>query len=82
MTGGAIFSKLDLPEAYLQLPADGHTSIWLTLSTHKGRFKVNRLPFDISVAIANFQKSMGEVLAGIYGVLPYLDDIFIQRKKC
>lgn len=62
------------------LPGGEQTSRVLTLNIHKGLFKVNRLPFGISVAVAIFQKRMEEVLAGIDGVLLYLDDIFIQGK--
>lgn len=81
MTGGTIFSKLDLSEAYLQLPVDDPSSRILTLNTHKGLFKVNRLPFGISTAVAIFQKRMEEMLAGSRGVLPYLDDIYISGKN-
>lgn len=81
MSGGTIFSKLDLSEAYLQIPVDDISSKILTLNTHKGLFRVKRLPFGVSVAVAIFQKTIEEVLSGISGVLPYLDDIFIQGKN-
>ncbi|KAG8186234.1 hypothetical protein JTE90_008761 [Oedothorax gibbosus] len=47
VAGGKVFSKLDLSQAYLQLPVDDATSRLLTLNTHKGLFRVKRLPFDI-----------------------------------
>ncbi|KAG8159062.1 hypothetical protein JTE90_022868 [Oedothorax gibbosus] len=77
VAGGKVFSKLDLSQAYLQLPVDDATSRLLTLNTHKGLFRVKRLPFGVSIAVAIFQKKMEEVFAGVDGVLPYLDDIYI-----
>lgn len=65
----------------MQLPVGEQTSRVLTLNTLKGLIKVNRFPFAISVAVAIFQKRMEEVLTSIDGVLPYLDDIFIQKKN-
>jgi len=61
VSGGTLFSKLDLSEAYLQLPVDDPTSELLTLNTHKGLFRVKRLPFGVSVAVSVFQKRMEEV---------------------
>ncbi|KAG8202124.1 hypothetical protein JTE90_010485 [Oedothorax gibbosus] len=77
VAGGKVFSKLDLSQAYLQLPVDDATSRLLTLNTHKGLFRVKRLPFGVSIAVAIFQKKTEEVFAGVDGVLPYLDDIYI-----
>ncbi|KAG8173528.1 hypothetical protein JTE90_014688 [Oedothorax gibbosus] len=65
VAGGKVFSKLDLSQAYLQLPVDDATSRLLTLNTHKGLFRVKRLPFGVSIAVAIFQKKMEEVFAGV-----------------
>lgn len=46
---GVIFSKLDLSQANLQLPKQ-HT----TISTHKGLFQYECLPFDIACALPYF----------------------------
>lgn len=42
LQGGKRFSKIDLSQAYLQLPVDEETGKVLAWSTHKGLFVVNR----------------------------------------
>ncbi|KAJ1528985.1 hypothetical protein ONE63_007352 [Megalurothrips usitatus] len=71
------FSKLDLVEAYTQLPVDEETAQILTVNTHLGLFSVHRLPFGISSGPAIFQRRMTSLLAGINGVAVWLDDILI-----
>jgi hypothetical protein len=77
LTGGKIFTKLDMAQAYHQLRLDDESAEILTLNTIKGLFRVKRLPFGISSAVGIFQKFMETVLAGISGVAVYLDDILI-----
>ena len=45
LIGGRYFSKNDLSEAYLQIPTDDESSKLLCISTHRGLFKYQRLPF-------------------------------------
>ena len=68
LAGGKYFTKLDLSQAYLQLPLDHESSELLTINTHKGLFKYNRLPFGVSSAPAIFQHSMETLLRGLNGV--------------
>ena len=49
----------------------------MTINTHKGLYRVNRLPYGVASAPAIFQKLMDQVLQGIDGVIYYLDDILI-----
>ena len=77
LAGGKYFTKLDLSQAYLQLPLDHESSELLTINTHKGLFKYNRLPFGVSSAPAIFQRSMETLLRGLNGVSVYLDDILV-----
>ena len=77
LAGGKYFTKLDLSQAYLQLPLDNESSELLTINTHKGLFKYNRLPFGVSSAPAIFQRSMETLLRGLNGVSVYLDDILV-----
>ena len=63
-----VFSKLDLSNAYLQLLVDDESKELLTISTHRGLYRYNRLPFGVASAPAIFQRSMESLLRGIPGV--------------
>ena len=76
LAGGKIFTKLDLVQAYLQLPVDDDSKSLLVINTPKGLFRYNRLPYGVSVAPAIFQAVMDRVLQGL-PVACYLDDILI-----
>ena len=65
LSGGKQFTKLDLAQAYLQLPLSDSSKPLTTINTHKGLFQYNRMPFGISSAPAVFQRTA------------YLDDIVI-----
>lgn len=78
IAGGALFTKLDLQQAYQQLVVDDDTAELMTINTHKGLFKVNRLAFGISAAPRLFQKVMDGLLKDIPGVVAYLDDIVVS----
>ena len=77
LAGGRVFSKLDLSHAYLQVLLDEESRNLVTVNTHKGLFRFNRLPFGVASAPAIFQRIMEGVLKGIPGVCIYLDDILI-----
>ena len=81
LAGGQVFSKLDLSRAYLQVMLDEESKHLVTVNTHKGLFRFNRLPFGVSSAPAIFQRIMEGVLKGIPGVSIYLDDILITGKS-
>ena len=76
LTGGCIFTKIDLSQAYLQLPLD-ESKTFIVINTHKGSFRYTQLPFGISVAPGIFQRVMDNILQGILGIMVYLDDILI-----
>ncbi|KMQ86677.1 reverse transcriptase family protein [Lasius niger] len=81
LAGGKRFTKLDLSEAYLQLPVDEATSRILTINTTRGLFRVKRLPYGISSAPSVFQRVMDTVLAGLTGVGANLDDLLIAGES-
>ena len=76
LAGGKVFTKLDLSQAYLQLPVDEDSKALLVINTLKGLFQYNCLPYGVSVAPAIFQSVMDRVLQGL-PVACYLDNILI-----
>ena len=52
---GQLFSKLDLANAYLQLE---DSKKFVSISTQKGLYRYNRLPFGVASAPAIFQRTM------------------------
>ena len=77
LSGGKVFSKLDLSHAYQQLVLEENSREYVTINTHRGLFRYTRLPFGITTAPAIFQRTMESLLAGIPGVMVYLDDILV-----
>lgn len=77
MARGKQFSKLDLTRAYQQLQLDEDSVKYATITTHRGLYQVNRLPFGISSAPAIFQHLMDTILQGIPHVVCYIDDILV-----
>ena len=72
--GGKIFSKLDLLEAYLQIPLKEKYTNILTINT-QNLYKFNRLPFGIKVVPGIFQQIMDAMLNDHDFAEAYLDDI-------
>lgn len=77
LTKGKLFSKIDLTQAYQQLPLDERSKELVAINTQKGLFRFTRLPFGVSSAPGIFQRVMESVLQGIPQVAVYLDDILI-----
>jgi hypothetical protein len=77
LAGGKLFTKLDMSNAYQQLLLDEDSKQYVTINTHKGLFKYNRLVFGVASSPAIFQRTMDTLLQGIPHVAVYLDDILI-----
>ena len=71
LAGGKRFSKLDLSHAYQQVQLDESSRQYVTINTHKGLFRYNRLPFGVSSVPSIFQRIMETLLQGIPGVCVY-----------
>ena len=78
LSGGQKFSKIDLTQAYLQMEVDEASKSLLTINTHKGLFRFNRLPFGIASAPAIWQRAMDQILANIPKTQCILDDMIIK----
>ncbi|CAH8507896.1 unnamed protein product [Schistosoma haematobium] len=66
--GSKVFSKVDLRDAYLQIPLDHFSSILTTINTPFGLFKYNFPPFGLSCSPAIFQEVMNEVVSDLEAV--------------
>ena len=77
LSEGKSFTKLDLSQAYLQLPLDEESKKLVVVNTHKGLFRFTRLPYGVSSAPGIFQRLMENMLQGIPNVVVYIDDILI-----
>lgn len=76
-----MFHQAYLTQAYLQLLLDEESKQYLTINTHKGLFRYNRLPFGVSSAPAIFQRAMDTLFQGFKGVCVYLDDILVSGQS-
>ena len=77
LQGGKKFTVLDLSGAYMQLVLDDESSEFFGIITHRGVFRLKRLPYGAKCAPSIFQRTMEMILSGIPGVCIYLDDILI-----
>lgn len=80
LAGGVKFTKLDLRQAYLQCEVDDATKELLTLNTHKGLYKMNRLAFGIASSPAIWQRKMEQILQGLPFCYCILDDILVTGR--
>ena len=81
LSGGEVYSKLDLPDAYLQVELDEESKRHVVITTHKGLYGYNRLFFGIASAPAIFQRIIEQILQPVKGVIPYLDDIALKGRN-
>ena len=77
LSGSKCFSKIDLANAYLQIPLSETSKQFTTINTPWGLYQYNFLPFGLHVSSGIFQSAIDHVLKGIYGVLAYQDDVII-----
>ena len=77
LQGGLVFTKIDLSQAYQQLPLDAEARKLVVINTQKGLFRYTRLPYGIASAPGIFQRLMDNLMQGIPGVAVFLDDICV-----
>ena len=76
VSGGKVFSKLDLSLAYLQLQLDELSQEYGTINT----YCYTCLPFGVASALAIFQRTMEMLLKGLPMIVAYLDDTLVASK--
>ncbi|CAC5392118.1 unnamed protein product [Mytilus coruscus] len=77
---GQEYTKLDLNQAYQQIELDEDSKRYVTINTHKGLFRYNRLPYGVASSPGIFQRTLENVVQGISNVLIRVDDILITGK--
>ena len=75
--GGKRFTKLDIRSAYLHMPVTLESSLLLTINTHRGLYRCNRLMYGVKTAPAIWQRYMDNLLKDIPGVCVFYDDIVV-----
>ena len=80
LASGKTFTKLDLSQAYLQLPLEEEPKEYVVINTHMSLFRYNRLSYGVLSAPGIFQRYMENLLQGIPNVVVYLGDILIMGK--
>lgn len=71
------FSKIDLSQAFLQLPLDDYSKQFTVISTPFGLYQYNYLCFGLTASPGIFQAFLTETLSNISNVIVYQDDILI-----
>ena len=74
---GCYYTKLDLSQAYQQVPLDDESKKLVVINTQRGLFRYTCHLFGIASASGIFHRVMESVLQGIDNVV-YLDDILIS----
>lgn len=66
-----------MSHAYQQLLLDEESKQYVTINTHKGLFKYNRLAFGVASSPGIFQRTMDNLFQNLPHVAVYLDDILV-----
>lgn len=78
MRDSTVFAKLDLRDAYWQIPLDARSREVCTINTSKGLYQMLRLPKGMKNSSAIFQRAIEVILKDIPGVLVYQDDVLLH----
>lgn len=75
-----VFAKLDLTDAYSQVPLNKASREVCTINTVNGLYELTRLPKGMKNSSALFQRAMESILKDIPGVIIYQDDILVHAE--
>ncbi|XP_065177704.1 uncharacterized protein K02A2.6-like [Sycon ciliatum] len=77
LDGAQVFSVLDSESGFHQIELDQESRPLTTFAAHCGLYRFKRLPFGIASAPEMFQRVVSDILAGLPGVIVYIDDILV-----
>lgn len=77
LKGAAIFSKVDLKSAFHHVMLSERSRVLTTFMTGEGLMRYKRLTFGMNAAPEIFQRVIEGILAGLDGVIAFIDDIVV-----
>ncbi|XP_055589226.1 uncharacterized protein K02A2.6-like [Uranotaenia lowii] len=80
LAGSKVFSIIDLSDAYLQVEVEDESKKLLTINTHRGLFRFNRLSPGVKSAPGAFQQLIANMISNLEGVDNFLDDFIVYSK--
>lgn len=72
-----LFTLVDVRDAFLHCRLDDESSLMTTFWTPWGRMRWCKLPFGVSVAPEIYQRKQHELLMGLRGIEPIVNDILV-----
>ena len=75
--GAKVFSKLDFRKGYFHVQLHPESRPLTTTITSKGLRQYTRLPMGLKESASTFQRLVHQTLAGLEGVVFYIDDILV-----
>lgn len=80
LRGSTYFSKIDITSAFHHIELHPESRAITTFMTGRGLMRFKRLMFGINCAPEIFQRVMTEMLAGIEGIIVYIDDVVVSGR--
>ena len=75
--GATVFSRLDLKDAFYQIPLSENSRNITAFTTPQGTFRFTSLPFGLACSPAIFARTLQRAIGEIPNVLSYFDDILV-----
>ena len=80
LNGYSRFSKIDLENAFLQVPLNADSQELTTINTPWGLYSYMYLPFGLTISSGVFQQVINSILEGVKNVQAYQNDIIVFTK--
>lgn len=81
MANGKLFSHIDLSDAYWQVSVDTESSKILTINTHRGLNRFNRLAPGDKLPPGAFQRIVSTMINDLPDSAAYMDDIIVSGRN-